>query len=158
MAKRGPGRPRIVPRDSDEPETPEEKADRLRANWRRSYRKHKTRFRLKRRVNKPHQGRPDPRVAYNYPFDEYYNSKENKAYIDARVALRAACRPDLDRVRYLKSKYPELPVEGPRLSPEEVAQAEINYRKLLRELRIRFNRDPDTGRRLDGRVRRPGSG
>jgi len=78
----------------------------------------------------------------------YEKPKEDKAYHQARIELRQACRPDVKRITYFKHRYPTAPVSHLRLSPEEIDRRERIYAEKLATLRILYNRDPRTGRKI----------
>ena len=70
---------------------------------------------------------------------------ENKEWNDAKERLKAALRPDLRYTERLREKFPLMDVANVPLENEEEAQA--HYEEKLRELRVLYGRDPETGRK-----------
>jgi hypothetical protein len=77
--------------------------------------------------------------------DRVVRSDNTIEYTKARVRLRRMCRPDKAEAVRIRRTFcsPDFQVEVPA---EMKRAAEIVYRDNLRQLRIVFGRDPETGR------------
>lgn len=110
---------------------------------RRYYWKHRKAIREKRKRERAERG-------YEKKRREKYGD-----YIKARTLLYYTCRPDIARRARLKSHYRGLDFkeESILFGKEKVEKLNTIYQEKLRQLRIAFGRNPDTGRVIKGENR-----
>lgn len=77
--------------------------------------------------------------------------RESRAYHIAKVVLRQVCRPEIKKMRNVARKYGAESAAAIEGSPEDVVRCEKIYRERLKALRVMFGRNPETGKRLEGK-------
>lgn len=82
----------------------------------------------------------------NY-FKNWY--QDNKEWQAAKQKLREVCRPDKLYQRRLEEYYPGLDASEVEFEKDVAEQCDKIYRRMLKRLRELYNRDPETGRKLD---------
>lgn len=82
---------------------------------------------------------------------DYYKRwyEDNKEWANLVTKLRYICRPDLVSREYYERYYPGLDASDIEFKEDIAEECEKVYQLMLRKLRIKFGRDPDTGYKID---------